>query len=60
MNTIELTLSNGKQITVVKDKIETIKINPNKNGHSFIGLTSKTTLSVNHTVQEIKEFLSEQ
>ena len=60
MKTIELTLSNGNQITVVKDKIQTIKINPNKNGHSFIGLVSKETLSVNHSVDEIKEFLSEQ
>ena len=60
MQTIELTLSNGKQITVVKDKIETIKINPNKNGHSFIGLVSKETLSLNHSVEEIKDFLSQQ
>lgn len=60
MKTIELTLSNGKQITVVKEHIETIKINPNKKGHSFIGLTSKNTLSVHYTVDEIKEFLSEQ
>ena len=60
MNTIELTLSNGKQITVVKDKIQTIKANPNKNGHSFIGLVSKESLSGNYTVDEIKELLSVQ
>ncbi|AQS94007.1 hypothetical protein BXQ17_08015 [Polaribacter sp. BM10] len=60
MKTIELNLSNGNKITVVKDKIETIKSNPNENANCWITLTSGKSLALTETVEQIKEYLSEQ
>ncbi len=60
MKTIELNLANGKKITVVKDKIETIKSNPNENANCWITLTSGKSLALKETVEEIKSILSQQ
>jgi uncharacterized protein YlzI (FlbEa/FlbD family) len=60
MKTIELTLANGNKINVVKNKIETIRLNPNKNANSWITLMSKDSLALKETVEEIKQLLSEQ
>ena len=59
MKIIELTLANGRKINVVKDKIETIRLNPNQNANSWISLTSKDSFALKETVEEIKQLLSE-
>jgi uncharacterized protein YlzI (FlbEa/FlbD family) len=60
MKIIELTLANGNKINVVKNKIETIRLNPNQNANSWVTLMSKDSLALKETVEEIKKLLSEQ
>jgi|TARA_R110000851_G_C12713636_1_gene527605 uncharacterized protein YlzI (FlbEa/FlbD family) len=60
MKMIELTLANGNKINILKNRIETIRSNPNQNANSWITLMSKDSFALKETVEEIKKLLSEQ
>lgn len=52
MKTVELNLANDSKITVVKDKIESIKENPNPNANCWITLTSGIIRFKNNCIQQ--------